>query len=127
MTAWAIRLSGNDDLVREQLLLRANQLHEELIGENPTAAEKLLADRVVLLQQQVSYFEMLEASSTEELTGTRLGAAVNKRQQQANRLLVDAIRQLTTVQKLQTEIRPTKPAAVGALRLYDPGSRKRAS
>ena len=123
LTAWAIRLSGNDDLLREQLLLRANQLRDELLGDNPTAAEKLLAERVVLLHQQVSYFEMLEASGTEELTGTRLGDAVNKRQQQANGQLSGAIRQLTKVKELQSASKPHRP--VTALKLFDPDRKRK--
>ena len=118
--SWIVRLSNNDDLSKEQILLRANQLRTELLSEAPTAAEKLLVERVLILQQQAAYFETLEASGVQELTGTKVGAAVNKRQEQANRQLSDAIRQLQIVQKLQAEIRPTKPAAAGVLRVFDP-------
>jgi hypothetical protein len=122
--SWIVRLSNNDALVKEQILLRTNQMRAELLSPDLTDAEKLLIERVLILQHQAAYFEMLEASSCEELVGTKLGAAVNKRQEQANRHLSDAIRQLQVAQKLQAEFRPTKPAAIGALRLYDPGSRK---
>ena len=125
LTAWAIRLSGNDDLLREQLLLGANQLRDELLTEDSTSAEKLLVERVLVLQQQAAYFEMLEASSCEELVGTKLGAAVNKRQEQASRQLSDAIRQLQVAQKLQLEIRPTRPGNSNALLVFNPEAKRR--
>ncbi len=125
LTAWAIRHSGNDDLLREQLLLGANQLRYELLTEDSTSAEKLLVERVLVLQQQAAYFEMLEASSCEELVGTKLGAAVNKRQEQASRQLSDAIRQLQVAQKLQSEIRPTRPGTANALRVFSPQGKRR--
>jgi hypothetical protein len=123
--SWIVRISDNDELIKEQMLLRTNQMRNELLGPDPTAAERLLVERVLVLQQQVAYFEMLEASGTEELTRTKLGAAVNKRQEQANRQLSDAIRQLQIAQKLQLEITPTRPGTASAIRVFNPEGKRR--
>jgi hypothetical protein len=119
-----VRLSDNDDLIKEQILLRTNQMRQELLSEAPTAAEKLLIERVLVLQQQAAYFDMLEASNCQELIGTKLGAAVNRRQEQANRQLSDATRQLQVAQKLQLEIRPTRPGSANALRVFNPDGKR---
>ncbi len=49
--SWIVRLSDNDELIKEQMLLRTNQLRDELLGPDLTAAEKLLVERVLVLKQ----------------------------------------------------------------------------
>ncbi len=76
--AWASQIAGGEDLVRESLMLRMDQQREELAGDNPSAAERLLAERVILSNMQLAFYEQLAAQNAPRLLGTRLGEAVAK-------------------------------------------------
>ena len=59
---WAQQIAGDDHLLRESIMLRVDQQREELAGPNPTAATRLMVERVVLSNLQLSYFEQLLAA-----------------------------------------------------------------
>lgn len=122
-SAWVRQIAGDDDLVRESLYLMADENRRSLVGEDATPAERLLAERVVLAQLQLAYFEQLEGQNAMNLLDSSLGSAVQKRLQSANHQLNESISQLQRVRKLGAEIQPRRPAA--ALKLYDPDRKKR--
>ncbi len=117
-TAWCKKLAAGNPLAYSCMAKKATQRVDDLVGESPTAQEMLLAQRVVIHEMQLSYYEQFEAASVEKLIGTPTGTWVAKRQESASHQMQRAISQLTTLQKLQGEIRRTSPAA--SLRLFDP-------
>jgi len=117
-TAWCKKLAAGNPVVYCCLAKQATQRVDDLVGETPTAQETLLAQRVVIHEMQLSFYEQFEAASVEKLIGTPTGTWVTKRQESASHQMQRAISQLTTLQKLQGEIRRTGPAA--SLRLFDP-------
>ena len=123
--AWASQIAGDEDLVRESLMLRMDQQREELAGDNPTAAERLLAERVVLANLQLGYYEQMVAQNAPRLLGTRLGEAVAKRLKSANHEMRQATGQLTKIKQLQSASKPHRPAA--ALKLFDPDRKQQAA
>ncbi len=61
--AWARAIAGDDDLLRESIMLTSDEDRETLVGEQATPAERLLAERVVLSRMQLAYFEQLEGQN----------------------------------------------------------------
>ena len=121
--AWARQIAGDEHLVRESIMLRVDQQREELAGPNPTAATRLMVERVVLGNLQLTYFEQLLAQNANELLGSRLGDHLAQRLKSANFELREASRHLAKVEELQAEANPRRPAA--ALKLFDPDQKRR--
>ena len=121
--AWTRQIAGDEHLVRESIMLRVDQQREELAGPNPTAATRLMVERVVLGNLQLTYFEQLLAQNANEMLGSRLGDHLAQRLKSANFELREASRHLAKVQELQAEANPRRPAA--ALKLFDPDQKRR--
>ncbi len=123
--AWASQIAGDVHLVRESLMLQMDRQRQELAGDNPSAAERLLAERVVLANLQLAFYEQLAAQNAPRLLGTKLGEAVAKRLKSANHELRQATSQLTKIKQLQSASKPHRPAA--ALKLFDPDRKQQAA
>ena len=117
-TAWVKHLGRNDPVISASILMKANEDLEELLGESPTPTQRLLGERVIVAKMQLAYYEQLEATSVEDLVGSKLGEWVARRIKSANHQFQQAVAQLQTVRRIEGEMPKSRPA--GALRLYDP-------
>jgi hypothetical protein len=104
--------SGGDPLVEQAIMTRVEMMRVEIAGEDPTALELLLADRIVTLYMLVELLEALtSAQLNPELSGTERRVPVSytlqmvKWQESANRRYLAAIRELARVRKLQAGAR----------------------
>ena len=122
--AWVKHLGRHDPVISASLLMKANEDLEELLGESPTPAQRLLGERVIVAKMQLAYYEQLEATSVEDLVGSKLGEWIARRIRSANHQFQQAVAQLQTVRRIEGDIPKSRPA--GALRVYDPSSQKRA-
>ncbi len=116
--AWVKHLGRNDPVISSSILLKANEELKELLGESPTPAQRLLGERVIVAKMQLAYYEQLEATSVEDLIGSKLGEWVARRIRSATHQFQQAVAQLQTVRRIEGDMPKSRPA--GALRLYDP-------
>lgn len=133
MTAdqWAARIAGgNNPLVREAILLKANKEREELAPSGSSSVECVLADRLVLSKLQQQYFELQAAAvgGDPDVVGSKLGDALHKRLSSSTRELNDATRHYEKAKQLKAEITPTRPnSGTVALKVYNPNSRRKSA
>ncbi len=97
--------SGGDPLVEDAVMTRAEMMRLEIAGENPTALELLLADKIVSLYMLVELFEALTAAQLDPDSPHRVPISYTlqmlKWQESANRRYLAAIRELARVRRLQ--------------------------
>lgn len=133
MTAdqWAARIAGgNNPLVREAILLKANIEREELAPTDSSSVERVLADRLVLSRLQQQYFELQAAAvgGDPDVIGSKLGDALHKRLSSSTRELNDATRHYEKAKQLKAEILPTRPnSGTVALKVYNPNSKRKSA
>jgi hypothetical protein len=97
--AWADVIAGPDDVLRESLVLRAEERKELLAGRGASELETTAAARIVAAEMEVEYLDMWRAQHP-EAEGTKLGELYKKRFEEAERRLDRAIKSLATVKKL---------------------------
>jgi hypothetical protein len=99
----AKRSSGGSPLVEEAMSERARRMALELAGQNPTALEVLLSERVASLWVLVELQEELLAAWYYKAEGASPGFVVQmaRLQESCNRRYLGAIKTLVQVQKLQ--------------------------
>ena len=97
-SAWINRASGEDLVRRETLMRSVAALEEELAGPNPSAIERVLAERVVVTWLEVHTLDPVLTERTEMTLAQ--AAFYDKRRVRAHRRLLAAIRTLATVRRL---------------------------
>jgi hypothetical protein len=112
-----------EDVLRTECLERklAN-LKAEVEGPSPSPFERLLAERIVACWLQVQYADMAYLGLKGRCTSLAVFTAAEKRQGQAQRRLLGAVKQLAVVRKLL--VRPPAPIEV-ATRLVPEGPSSR--
>jgi hypothetical protein len=100
-----------EDVLRTECLERKlAELRAEVTGPSPSPLERLLAERVVACWLQVQYADMAYLGLQGRCTSLSVFAGAEKRQGQAQRRLLAAIKQLALVRKLL--VRPPAPIEV---------------
>ena len=97
--AWANMIAGPDHLLRESLLLFAEDLKKDLVGPKATRLEKVAAERIVAAWMEVEYFRMWRVQHP-DAEGTKVGELHRKRFEEADRRLERALTSLATIRKL---------------------------
>jgi hypothetical protein len=87
---------GSKELLKRQLA----SMREEIAGENPSALERLLAERVVATWLQIQLFEGLYAAGMYQSMSVNQGSYQQKRLDRAHRNHLSAIRTLAQIRKL---------------------------
>ena len=96
--AWVHLISNGDVLAAEAIQRQLAVLKEDLIGEMPSAIEKLLGDQIIATLLEVKY---LESASAEAGGGSLVQAGLLlKRLESAQRRHTAAIKNLIQVRKL---------------------------
>jgi hypothetical protein len=96
------RMTRDEDLVSKEILeCQLAAMREEIVGENPSTIERLLAERIVLTWLQIQLFEGLYAANMQKKsTSIKEDNYHQKRLDQAHRHHLSAIRMLAQVRKL---------------------------
>jgi hypothetical protein len=99
-----VKVAGGDNLLLcESLMRKLSALKSELMGESPSALEKLLVDRVASSWLHVNYYDALLVQSKKcSPAQIRL---LQQQQDAAHRRYLAAIKTLATVRKLLTPAR----------------------
>ena len=123
---WSRHLSHGDCLVRDAIVLKACAHRDELMSRATNCMERVLVDRVVLTALQLEFFELRASILGLDEDKSRIGKAIQEGLKSANHQYDHAIRQLSRVEELRSELPPRKDAMAAAqLRVYDPeGKRK---
>jgi hypothetical protein len=104
--------AAGDPLIELALSGRMDMMRTEIAGENPTALESLLVERVVACWIMVELFEALMAPQLWPRTPNRIPFAVLKHylhwQELANRRYFCAIRELGRIRRLQSGLPNTQ-------------------
>jgi hypothetical protein len=96
--AWLRLISGTDIALRESITLKVEDLARELAGPEPTAIERLLAERVVLCWMQLHH---ADSAAVEALSKSpRIAEFWAKRQASAHRRYLTSLAALVTVRRL---------------------------
>jgi hypothetical protein len=97
--------SGQNPLVREAMVERAARMVGEIAGENPSALEVLLAERIaslwVLVELQEALLSATYRRGQEKPVGPAFVIQMCKIQESVNRRYLAAIKTLAQVRKLQ--------------------------
>jgi hypothetical protein len=109
---WVRMAAGDNLLLREALERRLAELEAELQPEGATPLEGILIGRVVASWLQVAHADLVASQSGSATPAVQAQAMRN--QGSAQRRLLEAVRQLTTVRKL---LRPALPPPSPGLRL----------
>jgi hypothetical protein len=112
--AWADMIAGPDDLLRESLVLFAEEMKQDLVGPKASRLEKVAAERIAACWVEVEYHRAWLVQRP-EADGTKVGQLHEKRFEAAHRRMERAMTTLANIKKLlprtiQVEIR--QPAAV---------------
>jgi hypothetical protein len=109
---WVRMAAGDNLLLRESLERRLAELEAELQPEGASPLEGILIGRVVASWLQVAHADLVASQSDSAAPAVQAQAVRN--QGSAQRRLLEAVRQLTTVRKL---LRPALPPPSPGLRL----------
>ena len=110
-------IAGGDSLVSESVRFEAERLRQDLLGDDPGAVERLLADQVVVTHLRLRYLEVRAAEAGSEGGGRAAGLA--RQVEGARRGHLSALRTLAVVRKLGAggqpgaRLRVVAPAKVG--------------
>jgi len=95
------RMTKDQDFGSKEVLMRQlAAMREEIAGENPSALERLLAERVVATWLQIQLFEGLYAAGMYQSMSINQGSCQQKRLDRAHRNHLSAIRTLAQIRKL---------------------------
>jgi hypothetical protein len=116
--AWADMIAGPDDLLRESLILFAEDMKKDLVGTKASRLEKVAAERIAAAWLEVEYFRTWLVQHPEAET-TKLGALNRKRYEEADRRLERATTSLANIKRLLPRTIEVaviqKPAAVSSV------------
>jgi hypothetical protein len=96
--AWAGLVARGDRLIAESVRREADRLRAELLGERPTAVERLLADQVVVTHLELRYQQLRAADAPGVTRGQK--SVADARLAGAQRRHLAAVRMLAAVRKL---------------------------
>jgi len=88
---------GKNQFARESLERKIEELKVELVGTSPSRIEELAAERVTATWLQVHHLDLLAASYPDQ--STPQAKAVSKRQDQAHRRYMQALKSLGTLRR----------------------------
>ena len=94
---------GNNLLLCESLMRKLSALKSELMGESPSALDRLLAGRVASSWLQISYYDAILVQAKQ--CSTAQAKLLQHQQDAAHRRYLSAIKTLATVRKLLTPAR----------------------
>ena len=96
--AWVDLITGGNELFRDGLVARLDQLKADLAGSAPSRLEQLLVDEIALCWLQTQHAaQLLTGAETAERKEARLAG---QRQERAHRTYLAAVKQLAVVRKL---------------------------
>jgi hypothetical protein len=95
---------SSEDFTREILTARARSLKRRLIGDDPTALESLLAERIVICKLALDRAETAHISSMQGESSFKKALFYELLMDRAHRRYVHAIRALAQVQRLQLPV-----------------------
>lgn len=125
---WASQIAPNSEVARGCIVVDAMDQRLALAPPGSTTIEQILASRVVLCSLQQSYHElqMTAVAGNADVTGTKLGNALERRLQDGNRELENATKIYQKGVSLAAEISSPRPqAGVAALKIYNPDAKNR--
>jgi hypothetical protein len=96
--AWLRLISGTDIALRESITLKVEDLARELAGPEPTAIERLLAERVVLCWLQLHHADSVAVEAFSK--SPRIAEFWAKRQASAHRRYLTSLAALATLRRL---------------------------
>jgi hypothetical protein len=115
--AWLNQIAGTNLFLKATTLKELQSIRSDLLGPNPTRAERLLAERVTTCWLQTQYVDMVVLSNHD--SSQQICNELSKRQESAHRRLINSIKQLTQLQKAlrpharqKDSDRPDDPLAV---------------
>ena len=95
------RMTKEEDFGSKEVLKRQlAAMREEIAGENPSALERLLAERVVATWLQLQLFEGLYAANMYQDMSEKQGSYLQKQSERAHRNHLSAIRTLAQIRKM---------------------------
>jgi hypothetical protein len=92
-------MAGGNRMVEEAMPRKLEAMRNDLAGENPSALENLLVERIVVCWLQVQHFEVLYARSMKSLPGAQ-SEHHQKRIDRAHRRYLSSIRSLAQIRKM---------------------------
>jgi hypothetical protein len=92
-------IGGKDVAFREAVLKKLDWMRAELLGENPTAVERLLVERIAACWLQVQHAELRYAQNLKDMTFPQ-GDYHQRRMDATNRRFLAAVKALALVRKL---------------------------
>ena len=93
------RVTGGDPLVREALPLRLEAMRKEFAGPDPSALERLLAERIVACWLQVQYAEIIYAQNLGSMNIAQ-SEYHQRRLDKLHRRYLSAIKALAQIRKM---------------------------
>ncbi len=93
------RVTGGDPVVREALPVRLKAMRKELAGPDPSALERLLAERIVACWLQVQYAEIIYAQNLGSMNIAQSDYH-QRRLDKLHRRYLSAIKALAQVRKM---------------------------
>jgi hypothetical protein len=98
--AWVERIGGEgNDLLKESVVLYAEEMKEKLVGQSASRLEKLAAERIAAAWLETEYFRAWCAQHP-EADGTTVGELYRKRHEAADRRLARALASLAMIKRL---------------------------
>jgi hypothetical protein len=109
--AWVELLGGNDDLLKESVVLFATELKKSLAGEKASPIEALAAERIAACWMELEYHRLWLAQHT-QADGSKVTELHERRLEQAHRRLERSMANLASIKRLlprtiQVELRQT--------------------
>jgi hypothetical protein len=92
-------MSGDDLFCQEAIPRNLSEMRDEIAGENPSALERLLAERIALCWLQLQYYEAIYAQNLSKFTITQ-SEHHQRRIDKAHRRYLSAMRTLAQIRKL---------------------------
>lgn len=99
IASFARAMAGNNVSFREAVLKKVELLRADLLGDSPTAVERVLVERVVACWLQVQEAELRAAQSQKDATYKQLDF-YQRRMDATNRRFLAAVKTLALVRKL---------------------------
>jgi hypothetical protein len=97
--AWADMIAGPDHLLRESMILFAEDMKLDLVGPKASRLEKVAAERIVAAWMESEYFRLWLVQHP-QAEGTKFGALNRKRYDEADRRLERATTALANIKRL---------------------------
>ena len=96
---WIALLTGDNACVRESIVIRVDELRNDLLGDDPSSLERLLVERIVTSWLMVRYFDTAMVLATQGIPAPQV-RFMDEQLQRAQRRHTGAIKALAEVRKL---------------------------